>query len=284
MKVQEIASHQVITLQKHDTIDKGMALMEEHGIRHLPVISDDSPIGMVSDRDLLSAVGWMSVRDRVTTCEGPAIVGPLHVGEIMATPVYTLSPDDSVEKAARLMLTHSISAIPLVRDGCLVSLVTETDFLKCFLDPISFAAGTGWRFWKVGGHMASHIFHVKSTDTTMSAIKLMQKKNIRHLPVTQNGDLVGIVSDRDIRKSLFVDKVNSFRDAESGARLVHRSKLEEVMTRQVETTNRSATLVEVANRMVERKIGALPVTNNRKLVGIITETDLLRAFLCACEA
>ena len=74
MKLHELAHSGVITIGPSKTLDLAMALMEEHGIRHLPVLEEGRPVGMVSDRDLLASVGGMSSDTRVSCSEGPSLI------------------------------------------------------------------------------------------------------------------------------------------------------------------------------------------------------------------
>lgn len=110
----------------------------------------------------------------------------------------------------------------------------------------------------------------------LDARGLMQQARIRHLLVVDNGRLQGIVTDRDIRlnmpspaTSLTVWEINH---------LLARLTVREVMTRNVIVIDRDRDAGEAARIMVDHKIGALPVMDGATLVGIITETDLLRAF------
>jgi len=83
MRFRDVATTAVMTLAPTDSIDKATALMEEHGIHHLPVMDESkSPVGMVSDRDHLTAAGWLSSRDRVDPHDG-MVIGPREVWEIM---------------------------------------------------------------------------------------------------------------------------------------------------------------------------------------------------------
>jgi len=104
----------------------------------------------------------------------------------------------------------------------------------------------------------------------------MQRKRIRHLLVMEEERLMGIVTDRDIRlnlpspaTSLSIWEINY---------LLTKLTVGQVMTRSVITIAPDRPVAEAAQAMLERKIGALPVTEGRRVVGIITETDLLRAF------
>jgi CBS domain-containing protein len=109
------------------------------------------------------------------------------------------------------------------------------------------------------------------------ARRLMADRRIRHLPVTQDGELVGIVTDRDVRlnvpspaTSLSVWEVNH---------ILARLTVGEVMTRTLITIGPDRDIAAAARLMLDHRIGALPVLEAGRLVGLVTETDLLRALL-----
>ena len=285
MSLRDVASDYLVTVYPGDSIDKAIALMEEHDIHHLPVVERNvrRVVGIVSDRDLLSAVGWLSSRDRVTLVTGPVFIGPTRVDEIMSSPVRVLAPHDHIEQAARLMLDAKISAVPLVGDDCLEGIVTETDFLKCYLDHRSIASNSSWRFSRVVDHMAANVFSLKPKDGIRTARRIMREKAVRHLPIVDNEKVVGIVSDRDVRKALGQLEVECQIDRHCATMPGARPQLCDLMSRQVATVRLSTPLAEAADRMVSRRIGALPVTEDDRLVGIVTETDLLRAIVAACQ-
>jgi acetoin utilization protein AcuB len=111
----------------------------------------------------------------------------------------------------------------------------------------------------------------------IDARKLMLGKRIRHLLVTEGPKLVGIVTDRDIRlnlpspaTSLSVWEVNY---------LLARLTVASVMTKALVTVSPERDSRDAAVLMLDHQIGALPVVDGGQLVGIITETDLLRAFV-----
>jgi acetoin utilization protein AcuB len=115
-------------------------------------------------------------------------------------------------------------------------------------------------------------------DTSVhEARTLMQQRKIRHLPVLDHGQLVGIISDRLLRTvlpspatSLSVWEVNYLLD---------RLTVGEVMTHFVMTVTPQTLASEAAGRMLGQKIGALPVVEDGRLVGMLTRSDILRAFL-----
>jgi acetoin utilization protein AcuB len=112
----------------------------------------------------------------------------------------------------------------------------------------------------------------------MEALNLMKKDHIRRLPVVdKHGSLVGIVSEQDLLQaapssatSLSVWGVNY---------LIGKIIVEEVMSKDVITIEEDTPLEEAARIMVDNKLGGLPVVRERKVVGMITETDLFKIFL-----
>lgn len=107
------------------------------------------------------------------------------------------------------------------------------------------------------------------------ARELMVKRRIRHLLVVKDGLLVGIVTDRDIRSNL-PSPATSLSVWEMNY-LLDRLTIGEVMTRMVLTIGPDREASEGARIMVDHKIGALPVLDGTRVVGIITETDFVRA-------
>jgi acetoin utilization protein AcuB len=111
----------------------------------------------------------------------------------------------------------------------------------------------------------------------LEARQIMLGKRIRHLLVTDGPKLAGMVTDRDIRlnlpspaTSLSVWEINY---------LLARLTVASVMTRALVTVSPGWDPRDAAVLMLDHRIGALPVVDNGQLVGIITETDLLRAFV-----
>ena len=115
------------------------------------------------------------------------------------------------------------------------------------------------------------------TMPVLEARQLMLEKRIRHLLITDGPTLVGIVTDRDIRlnlpspaTSLSVWEINY---------LLARMTVSAVMAKNLITIDSGREAREAAQLLLEHKIGALPVVDHGHLVGIITETDVLRAFV-----
>ena len=126
--------------------------------------------------------------------------------------------------------------------------------------------------------MQTTVHTVKEDDTVDRIFFLINFEKIRHIPVLRRSQVVGIVSDRDLFKALG-SRPNPTAPPEEETKLYVRPKrARHIMRRGVFTITPDAKLSEAADLMAKRKIGALPVTEKGKLVGIITSTDLLKAF------
>ncbi|MAE64787.1 MAG: hypothetical protein CMJ18_11015 [Phycisphaeraceae bacterium] len=278
MHLDDIAQHKVFKVAPDGSLDLALVLMEEHGIRHLPVVEDGSLVGMLSDRDLLCTIGGPGRGER----EAPATpfpAGPTRVAHVMSRPVRHLAPEDPVARAARLMLREKISAVPLVRDGALVGLVTETDVLRCVATADRLEHDASWRFEKVEDHMTTHVFRIESGELPYAAWRLMHRKAIQHLLVVNGSDVVGIVSDRDIRGWFSGARRNGAEACEPSPTTLVR----DIMTTPIRTVGSATPLANAASQMAQLKIGALPVHRSGRVVGVISETDLLKRLVSALE-
>lgn len=132
---------------------------------------------------------------------------------------------------------------------------------------------------RVGDLMSRVVISVPPSAPVLDARAVMLKERIRHLLVVDEGRLQGIVTDRDIRlnlpspaTSLSVWEINH---------LLARLTVAEVMTRNVIVVDPQRDAREAARILLDHEIGALPVLEGERLLGIITETDVLRAFAAA---
>jgi acetoin utilization protein AcuB len=114
------------------------------------------------------------------------------------------------------------------------------------------------------------------------AQRLMRDHRIRHMPVVAGNRLVGIVTDRDIR-----DARPSLATTLSRGEIAYQMDTTEVqtcMTKTVVSITPDTDVVVAARMLLERRFGCLPVVEGRMLVGVVTEIDLLRAFLASGDS
>jgi CBS domain-containing protein len=123
--------------------------------------------------------------------------------------------------------------------------------------------------------MTSPAMVVAPNTTVPAANALMKQYRIRHLPVIENGRLVGIVSQGDLRQASIAAAINA--DSYELHFMLDRLTVGKIMTRDVFTVTPDAFIVHAAELMTEHKIAGLPVVEkDGSVVGIVTESDLLR--------
>jgi CBS domain-containing protein len=126
--VKDIMTKEVFTLGRNDTLDLADDLMTLDRIRHLPVLEEGRVVGVVSQRDLFrsalaTALGYGEKAQKT-------LLRTVRVKEVMSEPAITISPEATVNEAARLMIEKKIGCLPVVERHALVGIVTETDILR----------------------------------------------------------------------------------------------------------------------------------------------------------
>jgi acetoin utilization protein AcuB len=135
---------------------------------------------------------------------------------------------------------------------------------------------------KVKELMTKEVLTVCPTDKIDRVFFLINFENIRHVPVVDKGKLVGMLSDRDLKKVLGPAK--KFVEKPDGTTVTIASRqVRTLMSRKLTTIEPEQRAADAAAIMAKRKIGALPVVHKQKLIGIITATDILQAFVQLCN-
>jgi len=119
---------------------------------------------------------------------------------------------------------------------------------------------------------------VDEGDSMKKAMDLLKEHEIRHLPVLKDGErLVGILSERDIKQAS--PSPATALEIREIYYLLDKVKVKQIMTRRPYTVSSTAPIEEAALILREKKIGCLPVVDDGKLVGILTETDIIDSFI-----
>ncbi|MBT3432638.1 MAG: CBS domain-containing protein [Nitrospinaceae bacterium] len=127
---------------------------------------------------------------------------------------------------------------------------------------------------KVKELMASQVETLGRNDTLSFAEDLMKMKRFRHLPVLEDELLVGIVSQRDLFRAALSSAMGFGTKAQG--EYLKTVLVKEVMTDEVVTIRPDDDITKAAKKMLREKIGCLPVVNGDKLVGLISESDIVR--------
>jgi len=129
---------------------------------------------------------------------------------------------------------------------------------------------------KIADVMTRNVMTLKPEQTLRDAVELLRSKHIRHLPVVEDSKLIGIVTDRDVKRA--TPSLLSGVDRDEYDRVLDETKIAQIMTREPMTVTPESGLKAAVKIFIDRKVGALPVVSGSQLVGIITEIDLLRVF------
>lgn len=270
-----------VTVAHATTLDQALALLECYGFRHLPVVEENRVVGMLSDRDLRLATGMLESEQRLRDAFGHELPGARLVGEVLRRPVHCLSARETVLTAARDMLRLGIGAIPVVEHGTdlLNGIVTETDLLRAFLELCGSAAGADA---PARARMRAPLPCVAPETPNEEALQRLDPE-IRHLGVLREGKLVGIVSERDLLYGLARTTIHDARAPAESRRQEPPWRVERVMSTRLVTAGPETPLSHCAGRMLDHRIGALPVLQGERALGIVTRRDLLEQMVAACE-
>jgi CBS domain-containing protein len=127
MRVRDLMSLKVASLGSDDALGIADGIMCMGRIRHLPVLDQGRVVGVVSQRDLFRSALGTALALGIRRPE--ELMRTLAVRDVMTTPAVTIGPDAPVQDAARTMAEKRIGCLPVVEDGCLIGILTETDIL-----------------------------------------------------------------------------------------------------------------------------------------------------------
>lgn len=133
MLIKDWMTRNPITITDDTSLMKAIHIMKEHRFRRLPVLHQGRLVGMVTDRDLKEASP--SKATTLDVHELYYLLAELQIKEIMTKNPLTVSPGDTVEHAAEIMLEHTISGLPVVEPGeVLVGIITQSDVFRAFIN------------------------------------------------------------------------------------------------------------------------------------------------------
>jgi CBS domain-containing membrane protein len=131
--VSTIMSKDIIALNRTDDLERAELLFKRHNIRHIPVVSGEVIIGMLSYTDLLR----ISFADAVDESENEVdtlVYNMFSIDQVMAKNITTVDSETSIKEVAEILALKEFHALPVVDDGSLVGIVTTTDLINYLID------------------------------------------------------------------------------------------------------------------------------------------------------
>lgn len=130
MKIQSLMIKNPITIGPNASVGEAIELMKANSIRHLPVVTSGKRMA-----------GFLTLADLKQGLI-PSMLGDVSLDDLMIKNPITVSPDDDIEFAAKLIYNHKIGGMPVVKTGRLVGIVTATDMLRTFIDMMGILSTT----------------------------------------------------------------------------------------------------------------------------------------------
>jgi len=131
MKVRDVYTRGAIVVDPNTSAPQARKVMEEHKIRRLPVVDGGKLVGIVTLTDLLKAAP--SPATSLSVWELHYLLDRVKVSEIMTKDVVTTTPDADLREVARVMADRKIGGLPVVEDGQVVGMITESDVFRALV-------------------------------------------------------------------------------------------------------------------------------------------------------
>jgi CBS domain-containing protein len=246
-EVSHIMSQDVITINPESSMDEAARIMGEKHIGSLIVKKYETPVGIVTERDLLSkvlALGKDPIKEKVEAS--------------MSFPLIKIDPSAKIKEAAQMMIQKK-GRLAVFDGGKLVGVITASDLISSLPEVPETEV-------KVDDFMTKEIVTADEETTVASITKIMGEKRIGSVIVTSNEEPFGIFTERDLLTTFLV----------KGKSLL--TKVGKEASAPLIKAPAGTSVHKAAAIMVLKKIRRLPITLRDELVGIITARDLVEAY------
>ena len=259
MQIKNLMSEDIITIDKDQNLSDALKLLRKHNVSRLPVTNNKQLVGIISERDIADKLGSSKYESM------PA--SRLHISSVMVKDVFTVPQTMQLDEVARLMLENGIGSVPVMEDDEMVGIVSKADF-------VTLAVGIAFDKIAVKEIMTKGLIAVSPTERLVHARRQMKDNHVGRLPVVDEDVLEGMVTSKDLMRA-FIDFRKKVPEKYQKSQ-IKEVLVEDVMSSNPTFTTKEATISEVAKIMIETGYNGLPVVEDNKVVGIITQTDILR--------
>ena len=259
MQIKNLMSEDLITIDKDQNLSDALKLLRKHNVSRLPVTNNKELVGIISERDIANKLGSSKYESM------PA--SRLHVSSVMVKDVFTVPQTMQLDDVAKLMLENGIGSVPVMDDGKMVGIVSKADF-------VTLAVGIAFEKYFVKELMSKDLTVVSPSERLVHARRQMKDAHVGRLPVVDDEKLAGMVTSKDLMRA-FIDFRKKVPEKYQKSQ-IKEVLVEDIMSSNPTFTSKDATISEVSNIIMETGFNGLPVVDDGKVVGIITQTDILR--------
>lgn len=280
--VMSIAKKKVVTVPQSATIKEAAEIMVKNKFRRLPITDPGTGnlLGIVTSMDILDFLGGGEKYRIVEEKYQGNFLGAINesVRSIMTRNVEVLDYKRSIDDALKKMLEKGVGALPVLdSDKKIVGIVSERDFVLLLAGVLTDEV--------VEDFMTEKVITTTPGTRIEGASKIMVRNNLRRIPVVgeerrtphpEKDKIVGIVTATDVLGLLGKNKALTRMTSNSAEEFLN-TTITEIMETNVIATTATTRLGDLCTAMGREGIGGLPVVLNSELIGIITESDILKA-------
>jgi CBS domain-containing protein len=268
----QVAKGPVVTIASTTPIYDAIQIMTREGFRRIPIANPGTKAleGIITATDIVDYLGGGEKFEIIEQRFGGNFFKALNqsIGIIMTKNVVSVKVSAKISEAIGLMKQKNLGGLPVVDDKNSVrAIITERDIARLFADRISDI--------KVSEMMSTKIITALPKTTIFEVEKTMAIQGFRRLPIVSDGKIVGIITTMDIIR--FFGSGEVFKHLRSGTIIqILNTPALQIATKEIVTIRPDADAGKAAMIMRDKDIGAIPVVEKEKLVGIITERDFFK--------
>ena len=261
-EIGEIMTREVVTIAPESTLYEASRIMGEKHIGSLVVLKYDTPVGMITERDLLSKVSARGIDLEKDWLVGGVSIKEEKVEKFMSYPLIKIRLTAKIKKAAQMMIEKRIRRLAVFEGGELMGIITTSDLIRSLPE----VPETMNAWFEVDCFMTKQVITTDEKTPVDSVAKIMGEKRIGSVIITSQGEPIGIFTERDLlTKFLAKDK----------SLIIEVGK---ACSSPLITAPIGISVQDAAVTMNSKHIRRLPITREGKLVGIITARDLVEAY------
>ena len=247
LNVGDVMSKEVAVISPEEIVISAAKIMFDSKISCLVVMDSGNVEGIITETDVLKRVGDKG-KDIYRT----------KLSQIMSSPVESVPPDLSVLEASKIMGVKHIKRLPILRDEKLVGIVTQTDLVRAL---------TSYGLWRdISEIMSRDISGIQRNASVAEAAELMTSRKISCIIAMDGDDVVGVLTEKDLLGRV----VALQRDPAN-------TRVEEVMSFPVTSMPPTFSVYSASKVMEEMNIRRLVIMKDKRLCGVVTQTDIFMA-------
>jgi predicted transcriptional regulator len=247
LSVGDVMSREVVTVGADDTVFSAAKKMSENGVSCVVAFREAAIVGILTEKDILKGIAAQDVDFRRLT-----------VSDRMSSPVEVVPGTTSVIDAGELMESKGIKRLPVIDDGTLAGIVTQTDITRGLVSLAPLRS--------VSKIMSRHVATVQAEATIHEAADMMATNGISCLVAMHRNQVAGILTEKDLLRRV----VALHKDPTA-------THVADVMSFPIATVASSLSVLSAGRKMDQMHLHRLVVMEEGDVCGIVTQTDIMRA-------